>query len=214
MRIVDRLRAGSTRLLLRVLPAEDRRRDSRSLYRTIQDLERLSPDFVSVTWGAGGSTRRKTVEIVIQIQRDTGHHGHGSPELHRYPTPTSWRRRPRPAGAGRSHRERPGPGRRPDPRATSRRPTPSATPTSWWTFMRSSRWSFCLGARRATRRRTRPHRGAEADLENLRQQGGRRRRLPDHPALLRQCGLSSTSWSAARGRRASRCPSFPASCRS
>jgi methylenetetrahydrofolate reductase (NADPH) len=43
-----------------------------SLFRTIQDLERLDPDFVSVTWGAGGSTRRKTVELVIQIQRDTG----------------------------------------------------------------------------------------------------------------------------------------------
>ncbi len=44
----------------------------RSLYRTIEKLKRLSPDFVSVTWGAGGSTRRKTVELVIQIQRELG----------------------------------------------------------------------------------------------------------------------------------------------
>ena len=43
-----------------------------SLYRTIEDLKRLDPNFVSVTWGAGGSTRRKTVEIVIQIQQDIG----------------------------------------------------------------------------------------------------------------------------------------------
>jgi len=43
-----------------------------SLYRTIESLERMGPDFVSVTWGAGGSTRRKTVELVIQIQHDLG----------------------------------------------------------------------------------------------------------------------------------------------
>jgi methylenetetrahydrofolate reductase (NADPH) len=43
-----------------------------TLYRTVSDLKRLNPDFVSVTWGAGGSTRRKTVEIVARIQRDIG----------------------------------------------------------------------------------------------------------------------------------------------
>jgi len=43
-----------------------------ALYRTVLDLKRLNPDFVSVTWGAGGSTRRKTVEIVTRIQRDIG----------------------------------------------------------------------------------------------------------------------------------------------
>ena len=44
----------------------------RSLFRTIEKLKNRSPDFVSVTWGAGGSTRRKTVELVIQIQRELG----------------------------------------------------------------------------------------------------------------------------------------------
>ena len=43
-----------------------------SLYRTVEELKLLNPDFVSVTWGAGGSTRRKTVEIVTQIQREIG----------------------------------------------------------------------------------------------------------------------------------------------
>jgi methylenetetrahydrofolate reductase (NADPH) len=43
-----------------------------ALYRTVEELKLLNPDFVSVTWGAGGSTRRKTVEIVIQIQREIG----------------------------------------------------------------------------------------------------------------------------------------------
>ena len=43
-----------------------------SLYAAIEKLKQLSPDFVSVTWGAGGSTRRKTAELVIRIQQDIG----------------------------------------------------------------------------------------------------------------------------------------------
>jgi len=43
-----------------------------SLYRTIADLKQLGPGFVSVTWGAGGSTRRRTAELVVQIQRELG----------------------------------------------------------------------------------------------------------------------------------------------
>ncbi len=42
------------------------------LFQTIRDLKPLDPDFVSVTWGAGGSTRRKTVELVIQIEQEVG----------------------------------------------------------------------------------------------------------------------------------------------
>lgn len=42
------------------------------LFHTIAELKRLDPSFVSVTWGAGGSTRRKTVELVTRIQRDAG----------------------------------------------------------------------------------------------------------------------------------------------
>lgn len=41
-----------------------------SLYRTIADLKQLNPTYVSVTWGAGGSTRRKTAELTIQIQQE------------------------------------------------------------------------------------------------------------------------------------------------
>jgi len=43
-----------------------------SLYRTVAELKRLDPDYVSVTWGAGGSTRQKTVELVVKIQQDIG----------------------------------------------------------------------------------------------------------------------------------------------
>jgi len=44
----------------------------RTLYRTIGELKRLDPGFVSVTWGAGGSTRRQTVELVARIQQEIG----------------------------------------------------------------------------------------------------------------------------------------------
>jgi methylenetetrahydrofolate reductase (NADPH) len=43
-----------------------------SLFRTIAELKELTPGFVSVTWGAGGSTRRKTVELVERIQNEIG----------------------------------------------------------------------------------------------------------------------------------------------
>jgi len=42
------------------------------LERTISDLRSLEPSFVSVTYGAGGSTREKTIDIVSRIRRDTG----------------------------------------------------------------------------------------------------------------------------------------------
>ena len=43
-----------------------------SLYRTIDDLRALKPSYVSVTYGAGGSTRQKTVDLVGRIQNELG----------------------------------------------------------------------------------------------------------------------------------------------
>src|SRR5258708_28815456 len=42
-----------------------------TLYQTIRDLEFYMPRFVSVTYGAGGSTRDLTHDLVERIQRTT-----------------------------------------------------------------------------------------------------------------------------------------------
>jgi len=42
-----------------------------SLFTTIKDLQPLRPSYVSVTYGAGGSTRQKTVQLVERIQRES-----------------------------------------------------------------------------------------------------------------------------------------------
>jgi methylenetetrahydrofolate reductase (NADPH) len=42
-----------------------------SLGRTIAELEPLEPSFVSVTYGAGGSTRAKTADLVSWVRRQT-----------------------------------------------------------------------------------------------------------------------------------------------
>src|SRR3954462_5837201 len=40
------------------------------LYQAIDELHPLKPTYVSVTYGAGGSTRQKTVDLVERIQRE------------------------------------------------------------------------------------------------------------------------------------------------
>lgn len=44
----------------------------RTLFRTIEELKQLAPGFVSVTMGAGGSTRAKTVDLTVEITREIG----------------------------------------------------------------------------------------------------------------------------------------------
>ncbi|UCE14487.1 MAG: methylenetetrahydrofolate reductase [NAD(P)H] [Candidatus Heimdallarchaeota archaeon] len=60
-----------------------------SFYQVVEDLVRLNPDFISVTYGAGGSTREKTMEVSTELQNrfniPTVHHitcvGHSKQEL-------------------------------------------------------------------------------------------------------------------------------------
>ncbi len=44
---------------------------SEELFRTIAALQTLQPSFVSVTYGAGGSTRDRTHDLVVRIERET-----------------------------------------------------------------------------------------------------------------------------------------------
>jgi methylenetetrahydrofolate reductase (NADPH) len=44
----------------------------RNLYAALAELKTLEPSFVSVTYGAGGSTREKTIEIVKRIREQYG----------------------------------------------------------------------------------------------------------------------------------------------
>ncbi len=43
-----------------------------NLYEALTELQTLEPSFVSVTYGAGGSTRTKTIEIVKRIREEYG----------------------------------------------------------------------------------------------------------------------------------------------
>jgi methylenetetrahydrofolate reductase (NADPH) len=44
---------------------------SRELFANIARLQELDPSFVSVTYGAGGSTRERTQDLIVRIQKET-----------------------------------------------------------------------------------------------------------------------------------------------
>ena len=59
------------------------RRWKRRLWEAIETLEPLGPRFVSVTYGAGGSTRERTHATVARIQRETRARRRRAPDLRR-----------------------------------------------------------------------------------------------------------------------------------
>ncbi len=68
-KIRDLLAAGPTYSFEFFPPKTDE--GQRLLEKAIHELEPLAPSFVSVTYGAGGSTRERTHEIVVHINDDT-----------------------------------------------------------------------------------------------------------------------------------------------
>lgn len=71
MKISELLKTKST-ISFEVFPPKNKEGDITSIYRTIDELAKLNPDFISVTYGAGGSTKGKTVEIASKIKNDYG----------------------------------------------------------------------------------------------------------------------------------------------
>jgi methylenetetrahydrofolate reductase (NADPH) len=69
-KISDKLAAGQTFSFEFFPPKTDEA--ARELEKTIGELKPLEPSFVSVTYGAGGSTRDRTRDIVVHIQTDAG----------------------------------------------------------------------------------------------------------------------------------------------
>lgn len=71
MKIVDKLSSPEPSFSFEFFPPRDEAgRDA--LFETVAHLKPYRPTFVSVTYGAGGSTRKLTVDLVCRIQRETG----------------------------------------------------------------------------------------------------------------------------------------------
>ncbi len=71
MKIANLFQAGSPAISFEFFPPKTDK-GFQSLYRTIGELQPINPGFVSVTMGAGGSTRSKTVDLVIEIEKNLG----------------------------------------------------------------------------------------------------------------------------------------------
>ncbi len=70
MHIQDIFKARPTTFSFEFFPPKTDRA-SNELFETIAHLQTLQPSFVSVTYGAGGSTRDRTHDLVVRIQRET-----------------------------------------------------------------------------------------------------------------------------------------------
>jgi methylenetetrahydrofolate reductase (NADPH) len=71
MRICDVYRTRRFGLSIEVFPPKSEQGDA-ALWETVERLRRFDPAFVSCTYGAGGSTRLRTVEICRTIQERFG----------------------------------------------------------------------------------------------------------------------------------------------
>ncbi|QDV21688.1 5,10-methylenetetrahydrofolate reductase [Gimesia panareensis] len=68
MRISEIYRSGTFGLSVEIFPPKSESGDA-ELFRTLEDLVRYQPAFVSCTYGAGGSTSKRTIELCDIIQK-------------------------------------------------------------------------------------------------------------------------------------------------
>ena len=71
MKIIDIIRKGKPVFSFEFFPPKDIDGFDQ-LFKTIDNLKPWNPAFVSVTYGAGGSTRSKTIDLVGRIKKDIG----------------------------------------------------------------------------------------------------------------------------------------------
>lgn len=71
MKIIDKLSANTPAFSFEFFPPKDEAGVER-LFETVARLQVYDPAYVSVTYGAGGSTRRLTVDLVTRIKREVG----------------------------------------------------------------------------------------------------------------------------------------------
>ncbi len=69
---INQLLAQRPTLSFEIFPPKKESGDLASIYDTIAQLAELKPDFISVTYGAGGSTTEYTVEIATAIKQKYG----------------------------------------------------------------------------------------------------------------------------------------------
>lgn len=71
MSFLEKLQAGTPTLSFEFYPPKDTDGWG-TLYAALGNISKRAPDYVTVTYGAGGSTRQKTVELVSRIQDELG----------------------------------------------------------------------------------------------------------------------------------------------
>lgn len=70
MHIADHLRNRKTTVSFEFFPPKSEKA-AESLFDSISELQPLKPSFVSVTYGAGGSTRTLTRDLVVRLKKET-----------------------------------------------------------------------------------------------------------------------------------------------
>src|SRR6185503_4256527 len=71
MKIIDKLLRQNPAFSFEFFPPKDEAGVDQ-LFLTVSELKPYAPTYVSVTWGADGSTRRLTIDLVRRIQQEAG----------------------------------------------------------------------------------------------------------------------------------------------
>jgi hypothetical protein len=117
--------------------------DLEGLFRTVEELKRLSPDFVSITYGAGGSTQGLTYDIALRLKAAGSCLWCISPAW----VTRKGRSAPCSLGCGRRYREPPGPPGGPSQGSSDLTPAIDGFryASELIRFVRREGFDFCLG---------------------------------------------------------------------